>query len=100
MRDVALEQLAQLRRGLLRGLDELCVVVLNLVLRFQLRQIVVTEEVHGALSGRDAEAESQQRLVRDVEARGESLAVDDAYAKVAQAEIVDAVARAGKDFHV
>ena len=58
-RDIGFEQLAQLERGLLRRLHDLCLVVMYSILSLELRLIVLLEDVHCALRGRDAEPQAQ-----------------------------------------
>src|SRR5262249_86822 len=62
--NVGLEQSPQLLGRVLRGLDELHVVVAHGVLRRELRLVVLLEEGDRPLRGGDAQPELQQRLVR------------------------------------
>ena len=82
----------QLFRGLLDSLYQLRFVVMDRLLHFELRFVVLLEQRHRALRRRDAEAEPQQRLVRHFETGQKSFAVNKLHAEVAQTELVDPVA--------
>src|SRR5712691_8569364 len=97
LQTVRLEQLLQLRGGLLGSLDELRLVVLHGVLGIEPLLVVMLEQRHRALGGRDAEAQRKQRVARHVEARRKSLAPDELDAQVPQAKQVHTVARARED---
>src|SRR6266849_1310236 len=94
---VRFEQLLQLRGGFLGSLDELRLVVLDRVLRFEPLLVVLLEQAHGTLGGSDAEAQRKQRVARHLEARRKGLAPDELHAEVAQPEQMNAVARAGEN---
>src|SRR5229473_3488359 len=94
---VRFEQLLQLRRRFPGSLDELRLVVLDRVLRFEPLFVVLLEQAHGTLGGGDAETQGKQRVARHVEARRKGLAPDELDAQVPQAKQVHAVARAGED---
>src|SRR3989475_10007818 len=94
---VRFEQLLQLLRGFLGSLDELRLVVLDRVLRFEPLFVVLLEQTHGTLGGGDPEAQGKQRVARHVEARRKGLAPDELDAQVPQAKQVYAVTGARED---
>src|SRR5712691_11713426 len=94
---VRFEQLLQLRGGFLGSLDELRLVVLDRVLRFEPLLVVLLEQTYGALGGGDAEAQRKQRVARHLQARGKGFAPDELDAEIAQPEQMNAVARAGEN---
>src|SRR6266852_3628844 len=94
---VRFEQLLQLRRRFPGSLDELRLVVLDRVLRFEPLLVVLLEQTHSALGCGDAEAQRKQRVPRHIQARRKGFAPDELDSEVAQPEQVNAVARAGEN---
>src|SRR5712691_13046996 len=94
---VGFEQLLQLRRGFPGSLDELRLVVLDRVLRFEPLLVVLLEQAHGALGGGDTETQGKQRVPRLVQARGKGFAPDELDTEIAQSKQMHAVTRARED---